>query len=136
MKVKTEVAELLTTMAHNIDVESAHNADIGNYGASDRLDRLKDGLLAAREAYLNTFKSDSAPAPGLVEFAAALNDYRTPFRRFLEDAPVGSRLVGIVPGYTNYTKVIGGWRGDGRNTTWPTASFGDEEKQYFELVPA
>lgn len=144
MSIKTAVAALITVKAAEMDSISEQYAALGEYGASDRADRVRDGLLAAREAYLNTFKPKPEPKPvePLAPWEIALLDTRTIFRKFLEDAPVGSQLVAQPKsGYTNYTRLENGnWKSDNDTSLntigWTTRNFGDEESKYFYMAAA
>lgn len=154
MSIKTEVSAILAANIQHATNESAFYAGIGEYGMSDKIDRIVEGLQVARQAYLATF--DQLPAVGpistLDEELDAIFSFE-PLAQWEFDllydtltqkmvaAPVGTKLVpkggaGVSP----YEKVgENSWRrqlADGTFSEWPYAveNFDDEEEPHFEVV--
>lgn len=91
MSIKTEVGAILSANINHAEAESAFYAGIGEYGMSDKIDRVVEGLRVARQAYLDTFQ----PAPTVQEIPLpepVYNDF------MVELEELGKFILGEFPG--------------------------------------
>ena len=126
MSIKTEVGAIIAGHAAQVEKESEFYAGIGEYGLSDRLDRIVEGLKLARQAYLEYVPT-------------AEPEYVIPdsLHEFLKTAPVGSTINYLVDSNAApYATAVGDgkWKSRSDTYTWTYTAFSDNE-QFIKAVP-
>lgn len=135
MKVKHSVAAILTNLAVEHDLLEQRSIEQEEFGAANRMHEVAQGIRAAREAYLATFKPKPVEPKTVVDYflGLSLTDY-------LREAPLGSTIHQRHDGSVYATRVEndlnGGarWKSAGSGYLWSVASFEDYEDEQFTRV--